>query len=54
MSVKNVEFTFNNVIYRQTDGVAMGIILGPVIANIFVSYYEAKPFQNTQKPFLLF
>ena len=49
MSVKNVEFRFNDVMYKQTDGVAMGNLLGPVLANIFVGYYEAKLFQNIQK-----
>ena len=36
--------------YRQTDGVAIDSSLEPVLANIFVCYYEAKLFQNTQKP----
>ena len=29
-------FTFNNYIYIQIDGVAMGSPLGPVVANIFM------------------
>ena len=51
MSVKNVEFRFNNVMYRQTDGVVMGSHLGAVLANIFVGYYEAKLFKNMQNLF---
>ena len=33
---KNVHFTFNNDMYQQCDGVAMGSPLGPVIAGIFM------------------
>ena len=46
----SVEFSFNNTMYEQTDGVAMGSQLGPTLANIFVGYYEEKLFSQTQKP----
>ena len=36
--------------YNQTDGVAMGSLLGPALANIFVGYYEEKLFFQTQEP----
>ena len=36
LCTKNVHFTFNNEIYQQCDGVAMGSPLGPVIAGIFM------------------
>ena len=45
-----VEFSFNDIIYKQTDGVAMGSPLGPVLANIFVGFYEEKLFFQTSKP----
>ena len=37
-----VEFSFNGVMYRQIDGVAMGSPLGPVLANIFVGHCESQ------------
>ena len=37
---KEMHFSFNDVIYRQTDGVAMGSPLGPVLANVFMVELE--------------
>ena len=49
-ATSSVEFSFNNTMYKQTDGVAMGSPLCPALANIFVGYYEEKLFSQTQKP----
>ena len=38
--IKNVYFTFNNEIYIQNDGVAMGSPLGPTLAGIFMVELE--------------
>ena len=37
----NVQFLFDNNLYRQLDGVAMGSPLGPLLANIFMGKLEA-------------
>ena len=38
VATKSVEFSFNNVMYKQTGGEAMGSPLGPALANNFVGY----------------
>ena len=50
MSTTSVEFLFNNDVYKQKDGVAMGSPLGPILANIFVGFYEEKLFASFPKP----
>ena len=49
-ATSSIEFSFNNTMYKQTDGVAMESPLDPALANIFVGYYEEKLFSQTQKP----
>ena len=36
LCTKNVHFSYDNKLYSQKDGVAMGSPLGPVIAGIFM------------------
>ncbi len=38
--VEHVQFSFNNRLFFQEDGIAMGSPLGPILANIFVGYLE--------------
>ena len=40
MTVKNCHFLFGGKLYHQKDGVAMGSPLGPLFANIFLSFHE--------------
>ena len=46
LAVKSSSFAFNDVYYKQVDGVAMGSLLGPTFANLFLVYYEHKWLEN--------
>jgi len=35
-------FSYNNQFYEQYSGVAMGSPISPVIANIFIEYFEKE------------
>ena len=53
-ATSGIEFSFNDIMYKQTDGVAMGSPLGPALANIFVGFYEEKLFSQISKPSIYF
>ena len=53
-ATSTVEFSFDNTIYRQIDGVAMRSPLGTALANIFDGYYEEKLFSEISKPVVYF
>ena len=42
LATRESYFTFNQNLYKQIDGVAMGSPLGPTLANIFMSHDEQK------------
>ena len=44
-------FIFNDVLYKQKYGVAMGSPLGPTMANVFLSSYEVKWLEQCPKKF---
>ena len=48
-ATRSVEFSFDNEMYQQKDGVAMGNPLGPALANIFVGFHEERLFDCDQK-----
>ena len=52
IATNGIEFSFNNIIYKQHDGVAMGSPLGPALANIFVGFYEKQFFSTHSMPLL--
>ena len=46
-ATSSVEFSFNNIMHRQIDVIAMGSPLGPSLANIFCFFCFA--FQKSQQ-----
>ena len=54
LATSSVEFSFNNNMHRQINGVAMGSLLGPALANISVGYQEAKLFNIAKRPLVYF
>ena len=40
LATSDSSFIFDNIIYKQIDGVAMGSPLGPTLANAFLCHYE--------------
>ncbi|CAH8477181.1 unnamed protein product [Schistosoma mattheei] len=46
LCTKNIQFKFNNFLYRQIDGIAMGSPLGPILADIFMGHLEQKKLKH--------
>ena len=44
-------FMFNDILYKQKDGVAMESPLGPTMANAFLFFYEIKWFEQCPNKF---
>ena len=51
VAVLNSYFIFNNLLYKQVDGVGMGLPLGPTFANIFLCFHEKKWLNNCPADF---
>jgi retron-type reverse transcriptase len=50
-ALTSTHFCFDGQFYEQTDGVAMGSPLSPVIANFFMESFEKKAIEQvTHKP----
>lgn len=45
----SLEFSFDHIMYKQIDGIAMGSPLRPVMAHIFVGFYEQLLFSSANK-----
>ena len=44
LATKSVSFSFDDTMYCQVDGILIGYPLGPILANIFVGFYEKTTF----------
>ena len=49
---KSVSISFNDTMYCQVDNISMGSPLGPILANIFVGFYEKLLFDRFPKPYI--
>ena len=49
---QSLSFSFNEIMYRQTDGFSMGSPLGPILANILVGFHERLLFEKFHMPFI--
>ena len=49
LCTKNVYFTFENNIYQQNNGVALGHPLGPMLAGIFMVHLEKTLLPKLEK-----
>ena len=51
LAVKNSFFIFNGKYYEQTEGLGMGLPLGPTFANIFMCFHEQNWLANCPPDF---
>ena len=51
LATKESYFIFNELLYKQIDGVAMGSPLGPTLANAFLCFYEKKRLEHCPEEF---
>ena len=50
----SVEFSFDNIMYRQVEGILMDSALGPTMAGIFVGFHEVNLFSRYKAPEVYF
>ncbi|CAF1345844.1 unnamed protein product [Adineta ricciae] len=53
-TTKETNFIFNDKIYSQTNGIAMGSPLGPLFADIYVNYLEERLLPRLKRNGLLY
>ena len=46
----NAYFSFQNRFYEQVEGVAMGSLVSPIVANLYMEHFERKALQSASHP----
>ena len=49
-SLNNTYFSFQNKFYEQVEGVAMGSPVSPIVANLYMEYFEEKTLKSAVSP----
>ena len=49
----NTYFSFQNTLYEQVGGVAMGSLVSPIVANLYIEYFEREALCSASTPYVL-
>ena len=52
LGTQSVSVCLNDSMYRQVDGISMSYPLGPILANIFIGFYEKLLFDRFPKSYI--
>ena len=48
--LKNTYFSFKDQFYEQVEGAAMGSLVSPIVANLYMDYFEQKALSTAPTP----
>ena len=48
--LKNIYFSFQEQFYEQVEGAAMGSLVSPIVANLYMEYFEQKALSISPTP----
>ena len=48
--LNNTYFSFQNEFYEQVEGAAMGSLVSPIIANLYMGHFEREALQSASNP----
>ena len=51
--LKNIYFSFQGQFYEKVKGVAMGSLVSPIVANLYMEYFEQKALSTAPTPQVL-